>query len=215
MRRWKSNVIPYAVDLPVPRPTAPSTRGADRTVLFVGRLAERKGVRYLLDAVATLPRTVVARAVIIGDGPERPALEAQVRSLGLDDRVVFRGWVSPDDLDRAYATADVFVLPAVVDARGDTEGLGMVLLEAMAYRVPVVSTPLGGITDIVEQDRTGLLVPPNDAPALAAAIERLATDPARAARLALTAQEFARDHFGWDGVLAQWRALYAGVLAAS
>jgi glycosyltransferase involved in cell wall biosynthesis len=76
----------------------------------------------------------------------------------------------------------------------------------------VISTPLGGITDIVEQDRTGLLVPPNDAPALAAAITSLATDPARAERLALAGQEFARRNFSWDGVLAQWRALYAGVL---
>lgn len=207
-------VIPYAVDLPQPADRIPVAGSTPRalTVLYVGRLSERKGVRYLVDAVAALADQLRPRLVIIGDGPERPALEAQVQTLGIGDRVTFRGWVSPGDLDHAYATADVFVLPAVVDARGDTEGLGMVLLEAMTYRVPVISTPLGGITDIVEQDRTGLLVPPNDAPALAAAIATLAADPARAERLALAGQEFARRNFSWDGVLAQWRALYAGAL---
>ena len=122
-------------------------------VLFVGRLAERKGVRYLIDAVAALPRELQPRLTIIGDGPERQALEAQTHALHAEDRVAFLGWVTPEQLDAAYAAASVFVLPAVVDARGDTEGLGMVLLEAMTYTVPVISTPLGGVTDIVQDDR--------------------------------------------------------------
>jgi glycosyltransferase involved in cell wall biosynthesis len=122
------------------------------------------------------------------------------------------GWVTPEQLDAAYAAASVFVLPAVVDARGDTEGLGMVLLEAMTYRVPVISTPLGGVTDIVEDDETGLLVPPNDASALAAAIIRIATDPVTADRLGAKGRDYALSHFSWSAVLGQWRALYAGVL---
>lgn len=210
-------VIPYAVDLPVPSLTAAAPRATtDRpvSVLFVGRLAERKGVRYLIDAVASLPDSLRARLVIIGDGPERGALEAQADALGARDGVTFRGWVTPDELDAAYTNATIFVLPAVVDARGDTEGLGMVLLEAMTYGVPVISTPLGGITDIVEHDRTGLLVPPNDAAALGAAIAMLATHPAVADRLAVTGRDYALSHFSWDAVLGQWRDLYAGVLAS-
>jgi glycosyltransferase involved in cell wall biosynthesis len=210
-------VIPYAVDLPVPSLTAAAPRATtDRpvSVLFVGRLAERKGVRYLIDAVASLPDSLRARLVIIGDGPERGALEAQADALGARDSVTFRGWVTPDELDAAYTNATIFVLPAVVDARGDTEGLGMVLLEAMTYGVPVISTPLGGITDIVEHDRTGLLVPPNDAAALGAAIAMLATHPAVADRLAVTGRDYALSHFSWDAVLGQWRDLYAGVLAS-
>lgn len=209
-------VIPYAVDLPQPglHPTEPGVDHIDRTlnVLFVGRLAERKGVRYLVEAVATLSAQLEPRLVVVGDGPERPALEAQVRTLGANHRVEFRGWVSPRELDAAYAAARVFVLPAVVDARGDTEGLGMVLLEAMTYRVPVVATPLGGITDIVEHDRTGLLVPPNDAAALAAAIEAIATDRALADRLGAAGRDYALQHFSWGAVLAHWRALYAETL---
>jgi glycosyltransferase involved in cell wall biosynthesis len=209
-------VIPYAVDLPVPSLTAlPRTEPAGCSVLFVGRLAERKGVRYLVDAVADLPAALRPHLTIIGDGPERTALEAQTRARGADDRVTFRGWVTPEELDAAYAEASVFVLPAVVDARGDTEGLGMVLLEAMTYRVPVISTPLGGVTDIVQHDRTGLLVPPNDASALAAAIILLATNPAIAQRLGIAGREYALSHFSWNAVLSQWRELYAGVLGHS
>ncbi len=207
-------VIPYAVDLPVPSRTAlPRTPVAAYSILFVGRLAERKGVRYLIDAVADLPAGLLPHLTIIGDGPERGALEAQVRTRGAGDRVTFRGWVTPEELDAAYAAASVFVLPAVVDARGDTEGLGMVLLEAMTYRVPVISTPLGGVTDIVQNDQTGLLVPPNDASALAAAIARIATDPAIAERLGAAGRDYALSHFSWPAVLSQWRALYAEVLA--
>jgi glycosyltransferase involved in cell wall biosynthesis len=200
-------VIPYAVDLPHPSRLASSDSGPTR-LLYVGRLVERKGVRYLIEALAALAPNVRAEAVIIGDGPERDALQATAQSLGVADRVTFRGWVTPEELDRAYSKASIFALPAVVDARGDTEGLGMVLLEAMTYRLPVVSTPLGGITDIVTDGQTGLLVPPNDAPALARAITTLVTDQPLAERLAIAGQRYAEQHFGWDGVLAAWRGLY-------
>jgi glycosyltransferase involved in cell wall biosynthesis len=216
------DIIPYAVELPegdgADQPALssvppPPQQHRPFTVLSVGRLVERKGVRYLIDAIAAMRGTVDARAVIVGDGPERAALEAQVAAAGVADRIVFRGWVSPDELHAAYAMADAFALPAVVDRRGDTEGLGMVLLEAMTYGVPVVSTPLGGIPDIVQHDRTGLLVPPNDVPALAAALTALATDPALVGRLVTAAHASARESFGWPGVLAKWRAMYARVMA--
>jgi glycosyltransferase involved in cell wall biosynthesis len=203
-------VIPYAVDLPHPSRLAARDGGPLR-LLYVGRLVERKGVRYLIEALATLPSNLRAEAVIIGDGPEREMLETLATSQGVAARVAFRGWVTPEELDRAYSEASMFVLPAVVDARGDTEGLGMVLLEAMTYRLPVVSTPLGGITDIVTDRQTGLLVPPNDAAALARAIVTLATDAATATQLALAGQTYAREHFSWESVLAAWRRLYAEV----
>ncbi len=214
------DVIPYAVELPdegtpggpAPRHPLPQP-GGPFTVLYVGRLVERKGVQYLIDAIATLRATVDARAVIIGDGPDRTTLEARAAAAGVADRVAFRGWVSPTELHESYATADAFALPAIIDRRGDTEGLGMVLLEAMTYGVPVVSTPMGGIPDIVEHDRTGLLVPPNDASALATALTALAADPALAERLAVAGRAMARKSFSWPGVLAKWRAMYARVMA--
>ncbi len=215
------DVIPYAVDLPTNGEAAdraaiaPTHSSGARpfTVLYVGRLVERKGVRYLLDALAMMSPSIGARAIIIGDGPERPALEALAQESGVSDRVEFRGWVSPTELHTAYESASAFALPAVVDRRGDTEGLGMVLLEAMTYEIPVVSTPLGGIPDIVQSNRTGLLVPPNDAPALAAALTTLATDAALARGLGIAGRQSAERNFSWDGVLAKWRAMYARVMA--
>jgi phosphatidylinositol alpha-1,6-mannosyltransferase len=212
------DIIPYAVDLPIGEARsalalAPGSAAQPFTVLYVGRLVERKGVRYLLEALAAMAPSIEARAVIIGDGPERPALEALARELGVIERVEFRGWVSPAELHRAYESASAFALPAVVDRRGDTEGLGMVLLEAMTYEIPVVSTPLGGIPDIVEPNRTGMLVPPNDALALAAALTTLATDAALARRLGVAGRQSAETNFSWEGVLAKWRAMYARVMA--
>src|SRR3989449_3903457 len=177
-------VIPYTVGFSEAAPGSSLPRAGDSfVILFVGSLVERKGVRYLIDALPLLPTHLHANLVIIGDGAERTRLEAQVRERGLEHRAEVRGRVAEQELRRAYAAASVLVLPAIVDARGDTEGLGVVLLEAMSYGVPVIGSDLGGITDIVVDGQTGLLVPPQDSAALAAALERLATDRDLAKRL--------------------------------
>src|SRR5437899_350461 len=141
-------------------------------------------------------------------------VEAQVRQRGLEHRVEVRGRVAEQELRRAYAGASVLVLPAIVDARGDTEGLGVVLLEAMSYGVPVIGSDLGGITDIVIDGETGLLVPPQDSAALAAALERLATDRGLARRLGEAGGSHVRRHFSWPAIIAQWEECYAAVLAS-
>ena len=181
-------------------------------VLFVGRLVERKGVRYLIDAVRTLAPRRAVHLTIIGDGPERPALASQVQAAGLDGAVDLRGRVSDAELRQAYAAASVFVLPAIVDSRGDTEGLGVVLLEAMSYGVPVVGSRLGGITDIVVDGESGLLVEPSDPAALAGALERLAGDPALARRLGAAGRQRVADQFSWRAILAAWQECYAAVV---
>jgi len=177
-------------------------------VLFVGRLVERKGVTHLIEAVRRLPAELSARLVVIGDGPERAALEAQARAAGMADRVAIRGRVSDAELRAAYAASDALVLPSMLDARGDTEGLGVVLLEAMSYGVPVVASDIGGITDIVEHERSGLLVPPADPALLARALERLARDPALAARLGAAGEQRVRSAFGWPEIMAKWERCY-------
>src|SRR5207245_985320 len=126
-------VIPYTVGFPEAAPGSSLPPAGDSfVILFVGSLVERKGVRYLVDALPLLPADLHAKLVIIGDGAERSRLEAQVRERGLEHRVEVRGRVPEQELRRAYAGASVLVLPAIVDARGDTEGRGVVLLEAMA-----------------------------------------------------------------------------------
>lgn len=181
--------------------------GAAPRLLFVGRLVERKGVRHLLEAMARL-EDLGARLDVIGDGPLRRSLEARARSLGLARRVRFRGFVDGDELVAAYADADVFVLPAVHDAKGDVEGLGVVLIEALTAGVPVIASDAGGIPDIVIHERTGLLVPPGDGEALARAVRRIVADPALGRSLTAGGRRHVEEEFSWDAVIDRLEAVY-------
>jgi len=207
-------VIPYGLGFAESLP-ASRERGAARDtflILYVGNLIPRKGVRYLIDALHRLPPTIPAKLLILGEGTDRKQLEAQVRELGLNGRVSMPGRVPDPDLHRAFREASVFVLPSIVDRRGDTEGLGVVLLEAMSYRIPVIGSAIGGITDIISDGETGLLVPPEDPAAIAAAIERIASDPALAERLSLAGSRRLRERFGWDAITAAWLECYNAAL---
>ncbi|PYP52973.1 MAG: hypothetical protein DMD45_02440 [Gemmatimonadetes bacterium] len=207
-------VIPYTTSLPPPARRADQrAAGAPFTVLFVGRLVERKGVSHLVDAVSLLLPRVDVRLVIVGDGPERARIEARIREKRLDGRVAVRGRVSEAELQDAYAAADAFVLPAVVDRRGDTEGLGVVLLEAMNQRVPVIASAIGGITDIVEDGVSGLLVPPADAATLAGALERLARAPALSVSLGDAGYRRLQERFSWEAITRRWAEVYAAAAA--
>lgn len=200
-------VIPYTFELA--SPGARRHRGDGRfEILFVGRLVERKGVVNLVDALARLPRELDARLVVIGDGPESERIRRRAAERDVGDRVDLRGRQPDAALREAYASADAFVLPAIVDARGDTEGLGVVLLEAMNFGVPVVASASGGIVDIVIDDETGLLVPPGDVAALASALERLGRDRELAARLGARGQRFVGERFSWSAIVARWISLY-------
>src|SRR6266550_1131703 len=182
-------------------------------VLFVGRLVERKGVAHLIEAMARLGHGDEGpRLEIVGAGPERPRLEALARRLGVANRVAFRGKIAPDELQASYARAAVCVLPSVLDARGDTEGLGVVLLEAMNHATPVIASRVGGIPDIVEDGVSGLLVPPGDAAALAAAVRRLRDDPDLARRLGEGGRRRLREQFNWPAIVRRWLDLYAGLV---
>ncbi len=202
-------VIPYTTSLPDPGP-AVAHDGAG-PILFVGRLVERKGVAHLLEALARLDPGE-RRLEVVGEGPERPALETLARRLGVGDRVVFRGWIPASELQQCYARAAVCVLPAVTDARGDTEGLGVVLLEAMNCGTPVIASRIGGIPDIVEDGVSGLLVAPGDPDALAAALQRLLGDRALARRLGEAGRDRLRERFSWEAITRRWDALYSAVL---
>lgn len=198
-------IIPYGIELPPLDPAPPTEPGL---ILNVGRLVERKGQVYLIEALAHLAHRPGAHLVIVGEGHERPRLEAAIRQHGLADRVRLTGRISDEALDRLYRQCQVFVLPAIVDSTGDTEMLGMVSLEAMRYGKPVVATAVGGISDIVVNDETGLLVGQRDPAALAAALDRLLEDPALGGRLGRSGYEFARQRFAWPAVLDQTLALY-------
>jgi glycosyltransferase involved in cell wall biosynthesis len=206
-------VIPYTAELEAPSFAPRGARHAEPTILFVGRLIERKGVRHLIRALGNVRQRVAARLVLVGDGPERVPLEQCAREAGVATAVEFRGRVSDDDLRRAYANADVFVLPSVLDARQDTEGLGVVLLEAMNYGVPVIASDIGGITDIVQHERTGLLVKPGDENALAEALIRILSNADLSRSLGAAAQRRVSEEFSWDSIVDRWEDVYRRAVA--
>ncbi|HJU87620.1 MAG TPA: glycosyltransferase family 4 protein [Gemmatimonadota bacterium] len=199
-------VIPYGVPLPEDEPGDRGQPAGPPRILFVGRLVARKGVDRLLEALATIADREW-RLEIVGFGPERDPLERRATDLGLSGRVEFLGRVSNDALVAAYRRAACFVLPATLDERADTEGLGVVLLEAMSYGVPVIATRRGGIVDIVEDGRTGVLV--EDEPEeLARAVASILDDPQRGRALGSAGRASVRERFGWDSIVDRLDGVY-------
>jgi glycosyltransferase involved in cell wall biosynthesis len=175
--------------------------GAGPLIANVARLMPAKGQGYLLDAarivVAARPD---ARFVLLGEGPLRAELEAQAATLGLTEHVRFAGF-RPDVPD-ILAASDLFVLSSL------WEGMPIALLEALAAGCAAVVTAVGGVGQVVQDGTTGLLVPPADPAALAAAILACLADPARARTLAAAGQAWVRQEYGMDAWARQWEALY-------
>lgn len=175
-------------------------------VVFVGRLAPQKGVRTLVVA-AHLLKNHRAQILLVGDGPERPALEREIRRLGVENRMHILGFVQHDRVPAVLAHADLLVLPSLY------EELGTVLLEAMWSGLPVIASRTGGIPDVVTHEVNGLLVPPGDSEAMARAIDRVLGSPDLARRLGDAARERAKD-YDWETlaerVLEAYRSVTAG-----
>jgi glycosyltransferase involved in cell wall biosynthesis len=207
----KIAVVPYGLDLQ-PLANAPRRTGALRRELglsddarlvgVVGRLVPVKNLRLLLGAGARLKG---AHFAIVGDGECRPDLEARAAALGLRDRVHFLSWRR--DLPAIYSDLDALAISS------RNEGTPVSIIEAMAAGVPVVSTAVGGVPDLIEDGRTGLLVPPEDAPALADALDRLLRDQDFAHTLAETARPLALERFGVERLADDLAALYVELLA--
>lgn len=164
-----------------------------------------KGHEYLVEALSRLPEHV--QLLIIGKGPYQPTIETRVRDLALQDRVHFVGHQTQvADWLRAL---DIFVLPSYAN-----EGVPQSLMQAMLCRVPVVSTPVGSIEDIIQPESTGLLVPPKDATALANALERLINDAPLREKLAEGGYRFALAHCTLDSMVEQMEAIFTQVVRA-
>jgi glycosyltransferase involved in cell wall biosynthesis len=171
------------------RAAPPPAAAPPLRLLAVARLCEKKGVDTLVDACALLRDRDIAFALrIVGDGPERGALEARATAHGLGERVAFGGAVPQEEVAREMRACHAFVLPCRRDRNGDMDGIPTVFMEAMATGRPVVSCAISGIPELVREGETGLIVPPNDPSALADALARLAADPSLAARLGTAAR---------------------------
>ncbi len=175
------------------------------TLLFVGRLRYYKGLDWLIRALPQIP----ARLIVAGTGPMEAAWRELAGQIGVADRIAWLGEVPDADLPALYYLADLFVLPASLPA----EAFGLVQVEAMAAGLPVVCTELGTGTSYVNQDGvTGLVVPPRDAEALAAAINSLLADPSRRAAMATAARRRAAAEFDLDVMVARVLEVYDEVL---
>jgi len=176
----------------------------DPAVGTIGHLSPIKGHADFLHAAALVAAADRrARFFLVGDGALRPSLEALARTLGIADRVVFTG--AREDVPRMLAMLDVFVLPSLA------EGMSNALLEAMALGRPAVATAVGGNPDVVRDGATGLLVPPGQPPALAAALAELLSEPTRAIGLGAAARCWVRQELTLERMLRRYEALYLGL----
>lgn len=180
---------------------------ARHDLLTVARLTEQKSLDTLINAVGLLrDRACAPRLTIIGDGPARGRLEQQVRELGLANSVEFLGERTQQELAPYYARCAAFVLPSV------REGMGLVLAEALLCGAPVIAADSGGVTDIVQDGKTGLLVPARDPEKLAQAIERLLTERALAQRLAANGRARVQERYTREPVAQQFVEVYQRIL---
>ncbi|MGO4354685.1 glycosyltransferase [Rhizobium sp. RAF36] len=177
-------------------------------LLSVGRAVEKKGYDILLNALALLPKDLAWRLEHIGGGDELAKLKALASTLGLSERIIWKGALAQEDVLDHYRRADLFVLACRIAANGDRDGLPNVLVEASSQRLACLSTNISGVPELLTDDENGLVVPPEDPKALAAALERAIRDPALRHRLGDAAEQRVRAHFDYHSSIAQLTQLF-------
>lgn len=217
--RERIETVPYGVDVERFHPDA-AVRTARRRELSVGdgvplcvaagRLVRKKGLEYVIDALAEVPGAVLA---IAGDGTLRDELLRRAQRTGVSDRVRFLGNQSQDRVGEYFAAADVICAPSIRDDSGNVDGLPNVVLEAMASATPLITTAAGGIGAVVDNDRTGMIVPERDPHAIAIAMQTLFENPARAREIGTAARAAVQRCFGWDRAAERFEFAYGRALA--
>ena len=211
----KVSVIPMGVDLQrrfVP-PTVPSRT---ESLLFVGRLVEKKGLRYLLEAMPKIiERYRQAQLTVVGDGPNRHDLEKLVKGLGLRAHVQFLGALNNDELTAIYQRAKIVVFPSVVSDDGDREGFGLVLVEAMGCGCAAVVTDLSAMMDIVQGGKTAIVVRQKNPDEIATAVIRLLNDPELRSAMAREGRRKVLESFDWRVIVPRYRAVLDTAIKAA
>ena len=201
----------YGVEIDAERPEAPTGDG-EPYLLFAGRFVEKKGIGVLIDAVRALEAEGrCVRLLLVGDGPA--AGELRQAAAGLK-KASFRGWLPNRELRGLMRRALAVCVPSVEAASGDAEGLPNVVLEAMAEGAPVVASRHAGIAEAVEDSGTGLLVPPGDAAALAAALRQLIDAPEMARAMGASARRVALSQFDAMGQSKRLEKIFLDVISA-
>jgi colanic acid/amylovoran biosynthesis glycosyltransferase len=185
------NGVPLRADRDAPVAMRPPYR-----LLAMGRFVRKKGFDQLLYAAKLLADAEVDfRLTIAGDGALRWPLKWLAYRLNIADRVHFPGFVPHDEVTQLFAAGDIFIMPCIVAPSGDRDGLPTVILEALAHRVPVITTPVSGIPELIEDGVSGLLVPERNPAAIAAAVQRLIADRETALALAESGRARVREQF--------------------
>ena len=196
------------VDLSAFTPT--DFASAPPQIVSIGRLIEKKGFSDLVGACALLhSRGKMFRCAIIGEGPLEDSLRSQIENSGLTDYVELTGPQTQSEIATRLAHATIFTLPCTREADGGMDNLPTVIMEAMAAALPVISTPLAGIPEMVQDGVNGVLVPDRDPSALAGALERLLNDPQEARRLGERGRQIAREKFSIEESARKLREIFA------
>jgi glycosyltransferase involved in cell wall biosynthesis len=215
-------VVPYGVDVERFRPD-PVTAAELRARLGVqfgvplifaaGRLVRKKGFEYLIDALPAIRTGGPAVLALAGDGDLAAELRSRAMQAGVADSVRFLGNLPQQDVAHYLSAADVVIVPSVRDDAGNVDGLPNVVMEALASGSPLVTTTAGGIGAVVAHERTALVVPERDVPALAAAIRRLLDEPSLRASVSSAARAIAVSQFGWEKTAERFEQAYERALA--
>lgn len=177
------------------------------TILFVGRLAEVKGVEYLLDAVRKLKQEKQEfKLLIVGDGPLKQSFESYVEQHQLSEFVELVGWVPSDQLNDYYSVADVFVGPSL------SEPQGLVFCEALATGTPVIATNVGGLPDIVQEGKTGYLISPKSSDAIKSKLLYLITHRDELKKMSNRARASVYDRFSWQSTTSRYREIFSSII---
>jgi glycosyltransferase involved in cell wall biosynthesis len=184
------------------------------TVLFVGRLVKKKGVRYLIDAFATVLRQHAETELwIAGYGPEESRLRRQVKQLHLENNIRFLGAVEHCKLPDLYRKSTITVIPSIVTTSGDQEGLGLVIVEALGCECAVIASDLPAIHDVIRDGVTGLLARPADSDHIAAHIDMLLSDREMRNRLGLNGRNHVLRHFDWNSIYPRYASLLTSLVS--
>ena len=174
-----------------------------------GRMVERKGFRYLVEAMPyILDKFPNTKLIIGGDGPERKNIENIAKKLGISDKIILPGFIPDEDFPKYMKAADVFVLPSIVDSKGDTEGSATILLEAMACGTPVVGTKVGGIPYAIKDGIGGFLVDEKNPKQLAEKIIMLLEDENLRREMGKIGRKYVEENFSWDKIAKEYIKIF-------
>jgi glycosyltransferase involved in cell wall biosynthesis len=191
----------------------------DRPLIFaLGKFIERKGFQHLIDAIALLSHEnhdLCPCLMLGGRGPLKNNLRQRAQKRGGSHKVFFLNYIPDDTIPAYYTVADIFVLPSVVDPRGDTEGLGVVLLEALACETPCIASNVGGIVDVIQNGFNGFLVRPGDSGEIADRIRQLIEDDDLRKEMGKRGREYVVKNFSWKSKAKTMLSLYSKIVRRS